>query len=47
MEEIPDNDNKKNGHTLPRGVHMLLMDDEEFKTLQQGEKLVLKPKKIY
>jgi hypothetical protein len=47
MEEIPDNYNQKNGHTLPGGVHMLLMNDEEFKTLQQGEKLVLKPKNIH
>ena len=42
MEEIPDEDNKKNECTLLRGVSTLLMDDEEFKTLQQREKLVPK-----
>ena len=50
MEEVPDDDNKENGCTLPGGVHALLMNDEEFKTLQQGEKLETKqPKhtKIY
>ena len=46
MEEIPDDNNKKNGHTLPGGVHTLLMNDEEFKTLQQGEKLETKQPKL-
>src|SRR5882757_9859600 len=46
MEEIPDDDNKRNKRTLPEGVPELLMKDEEFKTLQQGEKPIPEPSKL-
>jgi hypothetical protein len=46
MEEILDDDNKKNKRTLPEEVPELLMKDEEFKTLQQGEKPIPEPSKL-
>ena len=46
VEEILDDDNKENRCTLPRGVHALLMNDEEFKTLQQRKKLETKQPKL-
>ena len=46
MEEVPDDDRKNNGRTIPEGVPALLMTDEEFNTLQQGEKRAPKPKNV-